>query len=87
MRPPVLALALIAAAAIAAKAQTTAPPEPRSCQQLHTETDKCEARRRSCNQHVIDRLQARWEVDDRKGIFGYARDRIFICDGILESSC
>ena len=53
----VLALAL-AAAPVAADAQTTEQPEPRSCQQLHEEMGKCEAGMRSSDQHVIDRLQA-----------------------------
>jgi uncharacterized membrane protein affecting hemolysin expression len=39
-------------------AQTTAPPEPRSCQQLHEETNKCDAGMRSCDQRVIARLEA-----------------------------
>jgi hypothetical protein len=38
-----LALSLIAAAPIAANVQTTEPREPRSCQRLHEETDKCAA--------------------------------------------
>ena len=65
MRPLVLALALITATPIAANAQTTAPPEPRSCQQLHQETSKCEAGMRSCNQHVIARLQAQCQRDEK----------------------
>ena len=52
------ALAIIAAAPTAANAQTTAPREPRSCQQLHEETNKCEAGMRSCDQRVVSRLEA-----------------------------
>ena len=37
-------------------AQTTAPPEPRSCQQLHEETNKCETGMRSCDQRVVARF-------------------------------
>jgi hypothetical protein len=66
MRPLVLALALIAAAPIATNAQTPAPPEPRSCQQLHEETTKCEAGMRSCDQHVIARLQAQCQRDEKR---------------------
>jgi hypothetical protein len=66
MRPPVLVLALIAAAPIAANAQTTAPREPRSCQQLHEETSKCEIGMRSCDQRVIARLEARCQRDEKR---------------------
>jgi hypothetical protein len=66
MRPPVLVLALIAAAPIAANAQPTAPPEPRSCQQLHKETSKCEAGMRSCDQHVIAHLEAQCQRDEKR---------------------
>jgi hypothetical protein len=66
MRPPDFVLALIAAAPIAANAQTTAPPEPRSCQQLHEETSKCENGMRSCDQHVIARLEAQCQRDEKR---------------------
>ena len=66
MRPLVLALALITATPIAANAQTTAPPEPRSCQQLHEETNKCESGMRSCDQYVIARLQAQCQRDEKR---------------------
>ena len=66
MRPLVLTLALIAAAPIATNAQTTEPREPRSCQQLHEETSKCEAGLRSCDQHLIARLQARCQRDEKR---------------------
>ena len=65
IRLAVLALAL-AAASIAANAQTTEPREPRSCQQLHEEMGKCEAGMRSCDQHVIDRLQAQCQRDEKR---------------------
>jgi hypothetical protein len=66
MRPLVLALALIAAAPIATDAQTTAPREPRSCQQLHEEMSKCETGMRSCDQHVIARLQTQCQRDEKR---------------------
>jgi hypothetical protein len=67
MKPIFLALALIAAAPIATNAQTTtAPPEPRSCQRLHEETDKCETGMRSCDQHVIARLEAQCQRDEKR---------------------
>jgi hypothetical protein len=66
MRQLVLAIALIAAAPIAANAQTPAPPEPRSCQQLHEETSKCEAGMRSCDQYVITRLEAQCQRDEKQ---------------------
>jgi hypothetical protein len=65
MRPLVLALALIAASPIATNAQPAAP-EPRSCQQLHEETNKCEAGMRSCDQYVIARLQAQCQRDEKQ---------------------
>jgi hypothetical protein len=65
MRLLVLALALIAAAPIATNAQTPAP-EPRSCQQLHEETNKCEVGMRSCDQHVIARLQTQCQRDEKR---------------------
>jgi len=65
IRLAVLALAL-AAAPIATNAQTTEPREPRSCQQLHEEMGKCEAGMRSCDQHVIDRLQAQCQRDEKR---------------------
>ena len=65
IRLAVLAVAL-AAAPIAANAQTTEPREPRSCQQLHEEMGKCEAGMRSCDQHVIDRLQAQCQRDEKR---------------------
>jgi len=61
----VLALALIAASPIATNAQPAAP-EPRSCQQLHEETNKCEAGMRSCDQYVIARLQAQCQRDEKQ---------------------
>jgi hypothetical protein len=62
IRLAILALAL-AAAPIAADAQTT---EPRSCQQLHEEMGKCEVGMRSCDQHVIDRLQAQCQREEKR---------------------
>jgi hypothetical protein len=67
-------LAIIAVAPTAANAQTaappnaqaTAPPEPRSCQQLHDETNKCEIGMRSCDQHVVPRLEARCQRDEKR---------------------
>jgi hypothetical protein len=50
------ALAIIAAAPTAVNAQTTAPREARSCQQLHEETNKCETGMRSCDQRVVARF-------------------------------
>ena len=73
------ALAIIAAASTAANAQTAAPnvqpiapapPEPRSCQRLHEETNKCDAGMRSCDQHVVDRCRRGVSVmrnDHRRG--------------------
>ena len=66
MRPPVLVLALIAAAPVAANAQTTEPSEPRSCQRLHEETGKCETGMRSCDQRVIARLEAQCQRDEKR---------------------
>ena len=60
------ALAIIAAAPTAANAQTTGPPEPRSCQQLHAETNKCDTGMRSCDQRVVARLQARCQRDEKR---------------------
>jgi len=69
------ALAIIAAAPTAANAQTTAPnvqptapapPEPRSCQQLHEEMNKCETGMRSCDQRVVARLEARCQRDEKR---------------------
>ena len=65
MKPLVLAMALIAAAPIATNAQTPAP-EPHSCQQLHEETNKCEAGMRSCDQYVIARLEAQCLRDEKR---------------------
>ena len=59
-------LAIIAAALTAPNAQTTAPPEPRSCQQLHEEMSKCETGMRSCDQRVISRLEPRCERDQKR---------------------
>ena len=47
-------------------AQTTAPPEPRSCQQLHNETNKCDTGMRSCDQRVIARLEAQCQRDEKR---------------------
>ena len=67
------ALAIIAAAPTAANAQTTAPNaqttaprEPRSCQQLQEEATKCDAGMRSCDQHVVGRLQAQCQRDEKR---------------------
>ena len=60
------ALAIIAAASTAANAQTTAPREPRSCQRLREETNKCETGMRSCDQRVVARLQAQCERDEKR---------------------
>jgi hypothetical protein len=46
--------------------QTTAPPEPRSCQQLHEETNKCDTGMRSCDQRVIARLEAQCQRDEKR---------------------
>jgi len=66
IRLGILALALIAAAPIVANAQTTAPPEPRSCQQLHEETNKCDAGLRSCDQRAIARLEPQCDRDQKR---------------------
>ena len=66
VKPIILDLALIAATPIAANAQTTAPPEPRSCQRLHEETNKCDAGMRSCDQPVIARLQLQCDRDQKR---------------------
>ena len=60
------ALAIIAAAPTAANAQTTEPREPRSCQQLHEETNKCDTGMRSCDQCVVSRLQAQCLRDEKR---------------------
>jgi len=60
------ALGLAAAAPIVANAQATAPREPRSCQRLHEEISKCETGMRSCDQHVIARLQAQCQRDEKR---------------------
>ena len=57
------ALAITAAAPTAANAQTT---EPRSCQQLHEETNKCDTGMRSCDQRVVARLQAQCQRDEKR---------------------
>ena len=62
----VLALALITTAPGAIKAQTTEPPSPRSCQRLHKEINKCETGMRSCNQHVITRLEKQCQRDEKR---------------------
>ena len=59
-------LAIIAAAPTAANAQTTEPREPRSCQQLHEAMNKCEAGMRSCDQRLVDRLQAQCQRDEKR---------------------
>jgi len=59
-------LAIIAAAPTAANAQTTEPREPRSCQQLHEETNKCDTGMRSCDQRVVARLQAQCLRDEKR---------------------
>ena len=69
--PRPLALAAAAFTARAAEqqqpsAQTTAPPEPRSCQQLHEETNKCDTGMRSCDQRVIARLEAQCQRDEKR---------------------
>jgi hypothetical protein len=61
-----LALGLAAAAPIAANAQTTPPREPRSCQQMHEETTKCETGMRSCDQRVIARLEKQCQRDEKR---------------------
>ena len=63
---PLLALALIAAAPMATNAQTTEPPEPRSCQRLHEETGKCETSMRSCDPRVIARLATQCQRDQKR---------------------
>lgn len=63
MKPLFLALVLIAAAPIATNAQTV---EPRSCQRLHEEMSKCEIGMRSCDQHVIARLQAQCQREEKR---------------------
>ena len=62
----ILALALGAATPIATNAQTTEPPEPRSCQRLHEEMSKCDAGMRSCDQHVIAGLQEQCQRDEKR---------------------
>ena len=62
----ILALALGAATPIATNAQTTEPPEPRSCQRLHEEMSKCDAGMRSCDQRVIARLQPQCDRDQKR---------------------
>src|SRR6516165_2227954 len=47
-------------------AQSTAPPEPRSCQQLHEETNKCDTGMRSCDQRVITRLEGQCQRDEKR---------------------
>lgn len=67
MKRFVLALVLAAAAPGAINAQTTEPaPEPRSCQRLHEETNKCEAGMRSCNQSIIARLETQCQRDQKR---------------------
>ena len=65
--------ALIAAAPIAANAQTTVPGEPRSCQRLHEKTNKCDTGMRSCDQQVIARLEAQCQRDEKRTppVLGY----------------
>jgi hypothetical protein len=46
--------------------QPTAPPEPRSCKQLHEETNKCDTGMRSCDQRVIARLEAQCQRDEKR---------------------
>src|SRR6516162_4098970 len=66
------ALAIFAAAPTAANAQTTTPPnaqtppEPRSCQQLHEQANKCAAGMRSCDQRVVSRLEAQCQRDEKR---------------------
>jgi hypothetical protein len=63
----VLALVLAAAAPGAINAQTTEPaPEPRSCQRLHEETNKCEAGMRSCDQSILARLETQCQRDQKR---------------------
>jgi hypothetical protein len=62
----VLALVLAAAVPGAIKAQTTELPSPRSCQRLHKEINKCETGMRSCNQHVIARLEKQCQRDEKR---------------------
>ena len=57
------ALAIIAAAPTAANAQTT---EPRSWQQLHEETNKCDTGMRSCDRRVVARLLAQCQRDEKR---------------------
>ena len=73
VKPIILDLALIAAAPIAANAQTTVPGEPRSCQRLHEETNKCDTGMRSCDQQVIARLEAQCQRDEKRTppVLGY----------------
>jgi hypothetical protein len=66
VKPIILDLALIAATPIVANAQTTAPPEPRSCQQLHEETNKCDAGMRSCDQRVLAWLEPQCDRDQKR---------------------
>jgi hypothetical protein len=63
----VLALVLAAVPPGAINAQTTEPaPEPRSCQRLHEETNKCETGMRTCDQSVIARLEAQCQRDQKR---------------------
>ena len=67
MKRFVLALVLAAAAPGAINAQTTEPaPEPRSCQRLHEETNKCEAGMRSCDQSILARLETQCQRDQKR---------------------
>src|SRR5215831_7784048 len=57
------ALAINVVAPTAANAQTT---EPRSCQQLREETNKCDTGMRSCDQRVVARLLAQCQRDEKR---------------------
>ena len=61
-----IALALGLAAPITANAQTSPPREPRSCQQMHEETSKCDTGMRSCDQRVIARLEKQCQRDEKR---------------------
>jgi hypothetical protein len=62
----VLVLILTALAPIGINAQPAAPQQPLSCQQLHRETERCEAGMRSCNQRRVARLETRCQRDAKR---------------------
>jgi len=59
-------LAVILAWPHPAQGAEAPPHEPRSCQQLHEAMNKCEAGMRSCDQRLVDRLQAQCQRDEKR---------------------